>query len=223
VTSDEPERGKREEFEARAADRLMFFSDAVVAIAITLLAIDLPVPAGGTAGVFWSSVRHNDGEYLSFLVSFVTIAAAWSQHHDLFRYVKRTDARLRNLNMIWLLTIILIPFATKLLTSNGSDTVTVHAFRFGFYALLQALASAVLLAMAREMRAQALPALGERRADRADSGWQSYGPVLGWGLSIPVFFVTTYGWVLWFAVPALIARLSRRQRRKSNSPVWNGP
>ena len=223
MTSDEPERGKREEFEARAADRLMFFSDAVVAIAITLLAIDLPVPSGATAGAFLASAQTHDGVYLSFLVSFLTIAVAWSHHHDAFKYARRTDAWLRYVTMIWLLTIILIPFATKLLTSNGSDTVTVHAFRFGFYALLQALASAVLLAMAREMRAQALPALGERRADRADSGWQSYGPVLGWGLSIPVFFVTTYGWVLWFAVPALIARLSRRQRRKSNSPVWNGP
>lgn len=74
-------------YESRAADRLMFFSDAVVAIAITLLAIDFPVPRGGTVPEFWSSVRDNAGHYAAFLISFVVIAAAWSDHHDLFRYV----------------------------------------------------------------------------------------------------------------------------------------
>jgi len=61
----------------RAAERLTFFSDAVVAIAMTLLAIDLPVPGGSTVSVFWTSVEHDEGHYATFLVSFVVIAAAW--------------------------------------------------------------------------------------------------------------------------------------------------
>jgi uncharacterized membrane protein len=79
---------------ARAVDRLIFFSDAVVAIAITLLAIDLPVPTGDTVSEFWSSVRHNAGHYAAFLISFLVIAAAWSHHHDIFRYARRMDSRL---------------------------------------------------------------------------------------------------------------------------------
>jgi len=51
----------------------------------------------------------------------VVIAAAWSHHHDVFRYAERFDARMRSLNMVWLLMIVLIPFATKLLTAKPSS------------------------------------------------------------------------------------------------------
>jgi hypothetical protein len=140
VTGDEPENEEpeseepesSEKYEERSVDRLIFFSDAVTAIAITLLALDLPAPNGATVSAFWASFRQNDGLYLAFLVSFVTIAASWSDHHDAFKHIKRGDPRLRYLNMIWLLMIILVPFATKLLTGNGQDDLTVHAFRWGF-------------------------------------------------------------------------------------------
>lgn len=107
------------EAESRATDRLTLFSDAVVAIAITLLAIDLPVPEGGTVPLFWESVRHNSGHYAAFLISFFAIAAAWRDHHDIFKYVRRVDSRLRTLNTLWLLMIVLNPFATNLLTAPG--------------------------------------------------------------------------------------------------------
>ena len=199
-------------FEARAADRLIFFSDAVVAIAITLLAIDLPVPAGHTVPEFWSSVRHNDGSYAAFLISFMVIAASWSHHHDVFRYVQRVDSRLRTFDVAWLLMIVLTPFATKLLTANEHDTVGAHALRFGFYALLQVLASAALLAMAHRMMSHHLQAPDAPLAG-SDEDWQSYGLMLGFGLSIPVFFITTYAWLLWVLVPLLVAQARRLQRR----------
>jgi uncharacterized membrane protein len=203
-----------QEYERRAVERLVFFSDAVVAIAITLLAIDLPVPSGPTAGAFWSSAREHDGVYLSFLISFLTIAIAWSHHHDAFKYARRTDAWLRNVTMIWLLMIILIPFATKLLTGQGHDTLSVHALRWGFYALLQTVEAAALFAMTRHLASHDLEA--EDAAGRADaaSGWQTWGSMLGFGLSIPVFFATTYGWVLWIVMPMLVSRVDRFRRRR---------
>jgi uncharacterized membrane protein len=204
-------------FEARAVDRLTFFSDAVVAIAITLLAIDLPVPDGDTVSEFWSSVRHNSGHYAAFLISFLVIAAAWSHHHDIFRYARRMDSRLRTLNTAWLFMIILNPFATKLLTSQGNKNLYVHALRFGFYSLLQVLASAVLLVMLRHMISHD-QARGIREPVVADNAWRTYGLLVGFGLSIPVFFVTTYGWVVWIAGPLLVHRLYRLRHGKQGHP-----
>ena len=145
-----------QELTSRGVERLIFFSDAVVAIAITLLAIDLPVPAGHTLSAFWSSVQDNEDRYLAFLVSFGAIAAAWSDHHDAFRYTRRMDRRLRLLNMGWLLMIVITPFATRLLTVGSNEDVGVHAVRWGFYALVQTLTSVIMIVILRHMASHQL-------------------------------------------------------------------
>lgn len=194
------------EFQSRGVERLTLFSDAVVAIAITLLAIDLPVPEGNTVSAFWSSVKHDDGHYAAFLISFVVIAVTWSNHHDIFRYLKSTDSRLRVFNTGWLLTIVINPFATKLLTASEHQTLDTHALRFGFYALLQVLESVALFAMLRHL-------VSHRQAPDAprplvsDLAWRCWSLTLAFGLSIPVFFATTNAWVLWIVVPLLIRLL----------------
>jgi hypothetical protein len=165
VSDDERESG------ARAAERLTFFSDAVVAIAITLLAIDLPVPEGSTLHGFWMSVRNDDGHYAAFLISFLVIAAAWFDHHDLFRYV----------------------------------------LRWGFYALLQVLESGMVYAMLRHMIARGLA--DPPRPVVASMTWKYASVILGFGLSIPVFFVVTEGWLLWALGPVLAGLLRRRRHR----------
>jgi len=209
----DPER----ESESRAVDRLTIFSDAVVAIAITLLALDLPVPEGDTVSTFWSSVRQNDGHYAAFLISFMVIAAAWGNHHDLFRYTTRFDTRLRTLNMAWLLVIVLMPFATRMLTASGHLALDVHALRFSFYALLQVLESAALLAMLRHIVLREL-APGAPRTAMSGMARQCWVLMAGFGLSIPLFFVTTGAWLLWILVPLLAGRLTRLRHRDSRRP-----
>jgi uncharacterized membrane protein len=195
-------------FERRAVDRLLYFSDAVAAIAITLLAIDLPAPRTATAAQLWSSFRQLDDRYLAFLVSFYIIAAAWSHHREIFRYIVRVDTRLRTLAFFWLMTIVLIPFAAKLLAvANGE-----HDVRYAFYALLQVLVSGSMLLMARYATVHDLVAPDAPPPSRSDADWQSYGLLLGFGISIPIFFLISYAWILWFAIPALIG-LVRKFRR----------
>jgi uncharacterized membrane protein len=201
-----------------SAERLVFFSDAVVAIAITLLAIDLPVPGGDTVHAFWQSFRDNDDHYLAFLISFVTIAAAWSRHHDVFRYLKRIDSRFRAINMAWLMMIVLNPFATKLLTSKGNETTGAHALRFGFYALLQVLLTAAMLAMVRHMNAHQLQAANTPSQATSDANWGSYAAMLGFALSIPLLFATPDAWLLWFLVPMAIGRIRSQLVRPAPDP-----
>jgi len=201
------------EYEARATDRLLLFSDAVVAIAITLLAIDLPVPTGNSVSKLWTSARHEDGHYLAFLISFVVISVAWSHHHDVFRFVRRVDSHLRQLNMGWLMMIILTPFVTKLLTASGHGTIGTHALRFGSYALLEVLTTGLLLLMVRYMASHRLLEL-DTPSDATEVDWATYGLLLGFGLSIPVFFATENAWLLWFVMPLLFGRIGARQRRR---------
>jgi uncharacterized membrane protein len=209
------------ETDSRAAERLTFFSDAVVAIAITLLAIDLPVPAGGTVSAFWKSVQHDDGHYAAFLISFVVIAAAWADHHVLFAYGRRVDGRLRALNTWWLLTIVLNPFATKLLVVSGQNLAT-HALRFGFYALLQVLESGTLYAMLRHMTSRQLAAVPAPVA--TSLARKSCLLMIAFGLSIPLFFATTGAWILWIVSPIVGGQLRRQPwRRGKDDPPPRPP
>jgi uncharacterized membrane protein len=202
--------------DGRAAERLTFFTDAVIAIAMTLLAIELPIPEGHTVKLFWKSVEHNDGHYAAFLISFYVIAAAWSGHHDIFRYVRRVDTRVRTLNTSWLLMIVITPFATRLLTAEG-ETLDTHALRWGFYALVQLFDSALMLAMLRHLASHGqLTGVPPRRLTAMT--WRNLSPGLAFGLSIPVFFITDYGWVTWFIVPAALARLHHVPSPKPEGP-----
>ena len=70
---------------------------------------------------FLKSVGNNYERYVAFLISFLVIAAAWRRYHSVFRYIERVDAQVRNYNVLWLLMIILNPFATRLLTTPGQD------------------------------------------------------------------------------------------------------
>lgn len=96
-------------------ERLVFFSDAVFAIAITLMVVDLRVPEGVTSAGLNSALRDLTPQYVSFFLSFVVIGAFWLAHHRMFRYIERWDEGLLVLNLLFLLTIAFLPFPTSLI------------------------------------------------------------------------------------------------------------
>jgi hypothetical protein len=115
-------------------ERTIFFSDAVIAIALTLLALELPLPEGATTGEVWRSfVQHLGREYLSFVISFVVIGAFWLQHHRFFGRIDRMSTPLTMMNLASLFAIVLVPFATRLLSASesGSHRPSMSTTRWG--------------------------------------------------------------------------------------------
>lgn len=211
------------EREGGASERLLFFTDAVLAIAVTLLAIELPVPEGATTHEFLHSIREDVSHYIAFVVSFAVIARAWQQHHHISRFLERSDDTFRALNTGWLFTIVLLPFATKLLTVNSGDEQVPHAIRWGFYALLQVVESLLLFAMVRRMRNRGLQSerTPEHLLERVGS--LALAMMAGFGVSIPLFFVWRQAWILWFTGPVVIAWGARMHLMRKAGFVRGGP
>ncbi len=97
-------------------DRLMFFSDGVFAIAITLLAIELHVPHGWD-GTIATLVREGWGMIGAFILSFAVVGVFWNSHRRLFLGMERFTTGVFILNLAVLGGIALMPFATTLMYS----------------------------------------------------------------------------------------------------------
>lgn len=191
----------------------------MVAIAITLLALALPVPhaTDSTAnGQFLEALRRHWPDYFAFLISFVVIGNHWASHRRVFRYVRRVNSKIIVPNMGWLLMMILTPFATRVLSGQGGFGV-----RFTLYAVIQIIASACLLLMSREIARGDLLRPDAPGSARYPDHVSSLSVIIAFLVSIPVAFVTPWAFALWAAVP-LVARVLRRvrgSRRHTESPA----
>jgi uncharacterized membrane protein len=91
--------------------RLEAFSDGVFAVAITLLALNLAVPGKGH-GFLSQQLSDKGPAFLAYLISFFMIGIVWVNHHVLVRAVTKVDRTLLFLNLVLLMFVVLIPFAT---------------------------------------------------------------------------------------------------------------
>jgi uncharacterized membrane protein len=190
TTQDRPENG------AASAERLTFFSDAVVAIAMTLLALELPVPEGLTNHEALHSLREHAMEYWAFFISFAVVAVHWSGHHRLFGHLTGLGGRLLRWNLLWLLTIVLMPFATRTLTGDGAFQV-----RFITYAAVQALAGTFFLLMVREISRHHLLRPDAPPEVVPASYARLFVMTSAFLVSIPVSLVTRWAYLCWIAIP----------------------
>jgi uncharacterized membrane protein len=93
------------------------FSDGVIAVAITLLVLDLAVPDPGTTHHLAHALGSRWPSYAAYAISFITIGIIWINHHVMIGRLRQADRLILILNLILLLTIGLLPFATHLFAS----------------------------------------------------------------------------------------------------------
>lgn len=178
-------------------DRLVFFSDAVFAIAITLLALEIRLPAGDFTddAALWGALLGMTDAYLAFAISFWVIASFWLGHHRLFLHVRRYDDRLLLLNLLLLMLIAFVPFPTTLISNYGNRTAVIfYASTMVATGLMMALIIAYASGRGRLIDASEGGAWRQRGLTRA------LAVVLIFGLSIGVAFFNAdwamYSWLL---------------------------
>lgn len=132
-------------------ERILFFSDAVFAIAITLLALEIrlpPLPETATNVQLLTALGALWPRYLSYVISFLAIGMMWLSHHRAFRHVHRYSDRLILLNILFLLLIGFLPFPTAVIGEFGNAVGTI------FYAASMAAAGLMFALLWRYVRAE---------------------------------------------------------------------
>ncbi|HEY6058921.1 MAG TPA: TMEM175 family protein [Candidatus Limnocylindrales bacterium] len=125
--------------------RVEAFSDGVMAIAITLLVLDLKVPTDEEtrqAGSLAAALADRWPSYVAYLAAFLTIGIIWLNHRTLVDRIARFDARLHWLNLMLLLGVVTLPFPTSLVADyverGGADASAATAL-YGLCATLMSL------------------------------------------------------------------------------------
>lgn len=147
----------------RGLDRLIFFTDAITAIAITLLILPLVDSIAQAADAGLSPAQFLAGkadEFIAFALSFVVIARLWVAHHSTFEHVKAYSGTLLLLNFGWAFTIVFLPFPTVMLSQFATDPITI-----GLYIGTMALSSIALTTMVLLIRRHPLIELESYRVD----------------------------------------------------------
>ena len=132
------------EADTQGMERLVFFSDAVFAIAITLLVLEIRLPAGFGSlddSALLAALLAAWQPVLAYGISFLVIGSFWMAHHRKFQFIRRYDRRLIWLNLLVLMVTAFLPFPTSILSENSNRVATI------FYALTVITAGLLFTAM----------------------------------------------------------------------------
>jgi len=199
-------------YNRRLLDRLLFFSDSVFAIAITLLVLNLTVPVIASSAVnaeLPSALLALEPKLASYVISFFVIGMYWMAHQRAFVYVERYDRGVAWLTLSFLLFIVFLPFPTALLGAYGE-----HVTAVVFYAVVLSISSLLLVALwvhishNHRLLAERVPA----QFIRANTERHLSMPIV-FMASIAVAFVSTTAaevmWILGLSVHLVLGRRTR--------------
>jgi uncharacterized membrane protein len=162
--------------------RLETFCDGVFAIALTLLILEIKVPAVEQirgSDDLWLALRHLLPSLMAFLLSFGTILIAWVNHHAFMRLVHRSASPFIYATGFLLLTIVLLPFPTALLaefvfTDAAAPAVVAYSFVLTLQSLGWLLVGSVALRPDHLFKSEGARAAGQKSIRQAWAGFAVY-------------------------------------------------
>jgi uncharacterized membrane protein len=120
--------------------RLEAFYDAIIAIIVTVLVLELPQPASASIASLWA-IRTS---YFAYLISFLVCVSLWQYHHVIYQHVEKINAKIIWLNILLLLIVSIIPYLTTFVANNPFSLLTQVLYGVDFV-----LINFVLFVMAR--------------------------------------------------------------------------
>ncbi len=203
-------------------DRLVFFSDAVFAIAITLLVIDLRVPdrlpALTNAGLT-QALGEIVPALIGFVLSFTVVGVFWASHHRAFGLLARSDERLLRRNLLFLFTIAIMPFPTALLSRYQPFPIAQQIYTGALFmaAMLQLRLFRLALAPGRYLAADVDRHEAARIVRRA---WAvPIGPALAF--AVATFTRSPFSMMALITMP-LVIRIAEAEPWRKRQPLASG-
>jgi uncharacterized membrane protein len=214
-----------------SVERLLTLSDGVVAIALTLLVLQLVVPSIAgvkssdlqSPGYLWRELSKTGGEqFTAYVISFYVIAQFWLVHHRVFRGIRGHVEGLAWWNFAFLFAITLMPFSSDLLGRFSQNPLAIDIFAFNI--LLASLATQGVVFFAKRHGLQATtPDPHEERSGNFRIMW-IYLVILGTGaLAWWVPGKATYGWLLLLPAQWVGEYLANRFPGRTSSPAPGEP
>lgn len=201
-------------------ERIAFFSDAVFAIAITLLTIEIHPPSLVKTDSSWDvmhKLKEKLPEFMGLIASFWLIGSAWLRHHQLFKYVDNYDMRFKMLNMWLLLSIIFFPFTTSFLFNTIFSGIVTKP-QVIFYLALPLLSNLILYRMFRLVNKKHLHSTVDKEFEDSMLVQRylilSFALALLWIIIVPIDY-HPFGYIFLFLV--MIARIINK--RKNRKPI----
>jgi len=198
-------------------NRLLSLSDGVIAIALTLLVLQLRVPSlsqvanPDSAADLAAQLGKGSAQLVSYGISFYVIAQFWLVHRQVFRLLADHEDGLEWWNFAFLLTITLMPFTSTLLGDFVGNPLAVDIFAANL--LIASLATQAMIVIGR--RRGLLVSDARARAGRISAAVVPVVMAMSIALSWWSTSAAMYSWILIAVAPAIIDRWSARHTRGS--------
>jgi uncharacterized membrane protein len=201
--------------DAPRVNRLLTLSDGVIAIALTLLVLQLRVPAvdqvhdPDSAADLAAQLGNGSAQLVSYGISFYVIAQFWVVHRQIFRRLGEQEDGLEWWNFAFLFTITIMPFTSTLLGAFVRNPLAVDIFALNL--LLASLATEAMVVVGR--RKGLLISDAKARAGRISAAVVPVVMAVSIGLSWWSTAAAMYLWILIAVAPGIIKRWSARSAR----------